>query len=170
MATQQGKGMPAGRIKDDLDFFDHKPKPDATDQVRQLDNDPTAREVLPRGFEERKEPILLKFVNPGDKIEGHIAGFLRGMIGGKPGVAIFISVNERTDQFVKIHATRQLLEKIHTTDSGRRVRITYMGENETVKTVGNKMRNFSVLMDTKTEPREDLLMDTSLQEFLQDEG
>lgn len=168
MVTQQSAGT--SRIKDDSDFFDHKPKPDATDQVRQPDNDPTAREVLPRGFEERKEPTLFKFDRPGATIEGHIAGFLRTVIENKPAVSIFLAVNGRTDQFVKIHATRQLLEKIHTTDAGRRARITYQGENETVKTAGNKMRNFSVLVDTKTEPRTDLLMDTSLQEFLQDEG
>jgi|SRR6478752_1020041 len=128
------------------------------------------RTVYPAGMEERKEAMLLRFEKPGDKVEGHIAGFLRTQIDGKPAVSIFLAMNERTDQFVKIHATRQLLEKIRTTDSGRKVRITYQGENDQVKTVGNRMRIFTVLIDTRAEPRMDLLMDTSLLEMLQDEG
>lgn len=121
-------------------------------------------------MEERKEPVLFKFTKPGDMIEGYIAGFLRTMIEGKPAVAIFIAVNGNTAQFAKIHATRQLLEKLRTPDTGKKVRITYQGENREIKTAGNPMRIFSVLVDTKAEPRTDLLMDTSLQEFLQDES
>jgi hypothetical protein len=128
------------------------------------------RTTLPRGFEERKETALFKFERPGTMLEGHIAGFMRITLEGKPAVGIYFALNEKTDQFVKVHATRQLLEKIHTTDAGRRARITYQGENETLKTAGNKMRNFSVQIDTKSEPRTDLLLDTSLLEMLQDES
>lgn len=124
---------------------------------------------MPMGFEERKEPAFFKFQKPGDTLQGHVAGFLRGMIGGKPGVAIFLSVNERTDQFVKINATRQMLEKIHTSDAGRPVRITYERDSE-IKTAGNPMKVFTILVNTKAPVRDDLLMDTSLLEMLQDES
>lgn len=128
------------------------------------------RTVLPRGMEERREPALFKFERPGQTIEGHIAGFLPTTLEGKRAVAIFIAVNERTDQFMKIHATRQLLEKIRTTDVGRQVRITYRGEDDAVKTQGNKLRRFDVVVNTASEPRTDLLIDTSLLEMLQDES
>jgi hypothetical protein len=168
MATGTGRpedNKAGSRITYEPDLF----LEDGRSQVRQPDTDPTARTTVPAGFEERKEPVLFKFVTPGDTLIGHVAGFLRGMIGGKPGVAIFISVNERTDQFAKINATRQMLEKIHTSDAGRPVRITYKGESG-IRTAGNPMRLFDILVNTKAAVRDDLLMDTSLLEMLQDES
>lgn len=121
-------------------------------------------------LEDRKEPRFLTFEKPGDKAEGIVAGFLRGTVRGKPAVYIFLVAGGDTSQYVKILATRQLLEKIRTSDSGRFVRIVYQGENQTVQTQGNKMKNFTVQVDSKAPPRTDLLMDTSLLEMLQDEG
>lgn len=164
MATGTGT---QGRISHESDPFLESEKTNVTG--RAPDSDPTARTVLTAGFEERKEPVLFKFVKPGDKLEGHVSGFLRGMIGGKPGVAIFISVKERTDQFFKLNATRQMLEKIHTTDAGRPVRIMYQGESS-IKTAGNPMKIFDIQVDMKAPLRDDLLMDTSLLEMLQDES
>ncbi len=121
-----------------------------------------------RSMEERKDSVLFKFDKPGVEITGHIAAILRTKIEGRPGVDIFLSLNGRTNQFVKIHATRQLLEKVRTTDLGRLVRIIYKGENTEIKTAGNAMRIFQVLVDTKSDPREDLVMDTSLIEMFEE--
>lgn len=159
----RGTGTQGSRIS-------HEPDPfleDGKSQVRQPDSDPS---VLPRGFEERKETTLFRFERPGAALTGHIAGFMRTTIEGRPGVDIYFALDGDTSNYVKVHATRQMLEKIHTTDAGRRARITYQGENETVKTAGNKMRNFSVQIDIKSEPRTDILLDTSLLEMLQDES
>lgn len=147
MATPHNAATGPNRIKDDGFFDDVK---------------------LPPGFEERTEVKLFKFERPGSILEGHVAGFLRGTIGGKPSVSIFIAL-EGKPRFVKIHATRQMLEKILVSDSGYRVRIIYKGESE-IQTVGNPMRLFSVQINRKEEPRTDLLMDTSLLQMLQDEG
>lgn len=142
------QAMPADRIKEDSNFFEY-------DKNQQP-------------MEERKETTLFKFETVGTVLEGHVAGFLRTIIAGKPGVDIYFALNGKTDRFVKVHATRQMLEKIRTTDSGKRARIKYQGESD-IQTVGSKMRLFKVEVDTKMEPRTDLLMDTSLLEMLQDE-
>ncbi len=113
-------------------------------------------------MEERKEAVLYKFEKPGDKLEGHLAGIVKTQIEGKGAVDLYFSVREKTDQFVKVHATIKMLEKIRSGDVGRKMRIQYMGENTKVKTQGNPMREFAVAVDVDTPPRTDLLMESSL--------
>lgn len=139
--TTQGTGT---RIQEDDGFFESN---------------------VPRGFEERKEHVLFKFEKPGDKLEGHLVGILRTTVKGDNAVAMFFSVNGKTDQFTKIHATRQMLEKIYTGDVGRFIRIVFKG-NSSIQTAGSPMKMFSIQVDTKSEPRVDLLMNTSLLEML----
>jgi hypothetical protein len=119
-------------------------------------------------FVTRKQPELFRFEKPGDKLQGHLAAFLRMRIQGKPGVALFFALNDDPNHFVKVNATRQILEKVRTDDVGRKVRITYQGENTEYKTEGNKMRNFLVEISTLP-PRTDLLMDTTFLEMVQEE-
>ncbi|HZU33687.1 MAG TPA: hypothetical protein VFB79_21415 [Candidatus Angelobacter sp.] len=138
------------------DYFDSKKHPDTSGDFDE--------------FVTRKEPRLFKFEKPGDKITGHLSAFLKTNFQGndRSGVTLFFCVEENTNQFVKVHATRQMLEKISTQDVGRKIRITYQGENTEVRTVGNKMRNFTVEI-SKAPPRTDLLMDTTFLEMVQED-
>lgn len=115
-------------------------------------------------LEERKDAVLFKFERPGALLEGHLAGIVRAMIQGKPGVDLYFVVNERTDRLVKVHATRKMLEKIRSGDVGRWVSIMFEGVN----TSARDMHEFTILVDTHNPPRADFVMEASLLETMAD--
>lgn len=115
-------------------------------------------------LEERKDSVLFKFERPGSLLEGHLAGIVRATIEGKPGVDLYFVVNERTDQLIKVHATRKMLEKIRSGDVGRWVSIMFEGVNASAR----NMHEFTILVDTHNPPRADFVMEASLLETMVD--
>lgn len=117
-----------------------------------------------RNMEERKDAVLFKFERPGTLLEGYLAGIVRGPIQGKPGVALYFVVNDNTSQLVKVNATRQMLEKIRPSDVGRFISIMF----ESVNKEARNMHVFNIMVDTRSEPRTDFVMESALLETMVD--
>jgi hypothetical protein len=93
-------------------------------------------------MEERKRPALFRFEQPNDVVSGTLMAVDQVTIEEKP-VTQFI-IRQPDGEFILINATWDVARKLHASDKGRFVEITFLGENKAVKKGENYLREFKV--------------------------
>jgi hypothetical protein len=91
------------------------------------------------------EPRFVKF-EEGEVIEGVLLAMQRVVVGGKPTLKYIVDEGSQLCAFLM---TYQLSQKIHSSDVGRRIHVTYLGVDPKVSRNGKNMRLFKVLKSTE---------------------
>ncbi|SRR5581483_1760330 len=97
-----------------------------------------------RKMNEVKEPRMLKFERPNESISGHLYAIQPVTVNDKPTVQY--DLLDEAGEHVTFLQTYDLSRKLRKEHIGHFVEITYLGEDRSVKTEGNALRRFRVMV------------------------
>ena len=98
--------------------------------------------AVEKGWSHANAPELWKWAKPGDVLTGMLLSIMRVEMSGKLVPQMLFQVT--SDRQVKCLAPYDLAQKIKQEHRGCQMRITYLGEDETVKRGDNAMKVFDV--------------------------
>lgn len=93
-------------------------------------------------MQERLEPEMRQFKQPGDRVEGVLLSIDKVTVQKKPTIQ-YLCASPGGGRFTFL-ATYDLARKLHRGDVGRFLCIEYLGEDTNVQTQGNKLKRFRV--------------------------